>query len=82
MNIFTKIFTRTFQGVLYVAMNFLNFREPEIIPTEEGLISLPKFIKNKGKNTILVVTDESIFKLGLVNPLIEQAQKDNIPLFV
>lgn len=82
MNIFTKIFTRTFQGVLYVAMNFLNFKEPEIIPTEEGLISLPKFIKNKGKNTILVVTDESIFKLGLVNPLIERAQKDNIPLFV
>ena len=82
MNIFTKIFTRTFQGILYVAMNFLSFKEPKMIESEEGIKSLPNYVKSLGKKSILLVTDESLFSLGLVNPLIEQAKLDNVPLVV
>lgn len=82
MNIFTKIYARTFQGILYIAMNFLSFKEPTLIPNEEGIKSLPSFIKKINKTSILLVTDESIYNLGLTNPLIEQAQKENIPLHI
>ena len=82
MNIFTKIFTRTFQGILYVAMNFLSFKEPKMIESEEGIKSLPNYVKSLSKKSILLVTDESLFSLGLVNPLIEQAKLDNVSLVV
>lgn len=82
MNIFTKIYARSFQAILYVAMNFLSFKEPELIEDPEGIASLPRFIKSKGKQSILLVADRSVYKYGLANPIVEAAKKENIPLYV
>jgi alcohol dehydrogenase class IV len=55
MNTFFKAYCRIYQAVFKVATNFLNFREPELL---ESLDVLPAFIKDKGIESLLIVTDD------------------------
>lgn len=55
MNSLFKAYCRIYQGIFRIATNFLNFREPQLL---EGLEVLPNFIKDKGIDSVLIVTDD------------------------
>lgn len=55
MNCLYKAYSRIYQGAFKIAMNFLDFSEPQLL---DGLEVLPSFIKDKGIGSLLIVTDD------------------------
>lgn len=72
MNPFRKIYCRTFQTVLKISIPFLPYRKPKIV---RSVKVLPEILKKKKRTNVLIITDESIAKLGLTKRL-EKALKD------
>ena len=79
MNIFRKLYCRTFQGVMYLAIPLLPYRKPNMLQTIDELVNL---LTEKEKKSILLVTDKSIRGLGLTKELEEKTKKANITLAV
>lgn len=80
MNFLFKAYCRIYQGVFRIATNFLNFNQPQSI---EGLNILPKFMKDKGLNNILIVTDDVLHnKLNLLDGLKEGLQNEGLTYFI
>lgn len=78
MNIFKRFIFRTYQKGLYLASFFLNFSEP-IVTTGEGCSKeVYKAIKEMGKSHPLIVTDDSLYKLGLLDFLIKGLEENNV----
>lgn len=73
MNFLSKIYCRTFQAGFRIALPFLPYREPEIIPSCSEL--QPIFAK-EAIRSVLLVTDRGILTNGLVAPL-EQVLRDS-----
>lgn len=73
MNPFRKIYCRTFQTVLKISIPFLPYRKPKIVGSVKAL---PEILKKKKRTSVLIITDESIAKLGLMKRL-EKALKDH-----
>ena len=78
MNIFKKICIRSFQGVLYLATFFLNFREPKLLKGENSFKELCNLIKSKNKSKALLVTDEGLHKLEMDKLLYNELSNNNI----
>lgn len=78
MNCFSKCYCRCYQRIMYMASFLLPWRVPEQLSGEGSLADLPKFIKEKGWKSGLVVSDEMLVKLGLVEPLLEGMKKEGI----
>lgn len=66
MNIFKKIYCRTFQTIFRLAIPFLPYREPKILKTYQELIDI---LKSKSINNVLLVTGSNILNLGLTKEL-------------
>ena len=77
-----KCWYRTYQKVLKVAMCFMNWKEPELLPGEGAILRLPAFIKNKNINKVLIVTDKGLMNLHILDPLFEQLKKDKVDYVV
>ena len=77
-----KCWYRTYQKVLFLAMCLMNWKEPELLEGENAVLKLPAFIKNKGINRVLVVTDKGLMSLHLLDPLFEELKKEGIEYFV
>lgn len=73
MFILKKIGCRVFQTAFRLALPFLPYREPKIIPSCSELGSL---LKSKKNASVLIVTDAGIVRNGLVKP-VEEALKEN-----
>lgn len=73
MNPFRKIYCRTFQTVLKISIPFLPYRKPKILGSVKAL---PEILQKKKCSHVLIITDESIIKLGLTRRL-EKALADN-----
>ena len=69
MNIAKRLYSRAYQKVFKLVMPLLPWRKPELI--EGGIAALPKFIKKKCIDSVLLVTDKGISSLGLTTPLIK-----------
>lgn len=74
MNVIKRIYYRTFQAALKVALPVLPYRDPEIL---NDIASIPAMLKSKSKVKPLIVTDKTIRKLGLTNKL-ENALKGSV----
>lgn len=70
-----KAYYRVNQKVLKFAMCFMNWKEPELLEGEGAVLKLPTFIKNKGINKVLVVTDKGLMNLHILDPLFEELKK-------
>ena len=64
-----KCWYRTYQKVLKLAMCLMNWKEPELLEGEGAVLKLPAFIKDKGINKALVVTDKGLMNLHILDPL-------------
>jgi len=77
-----KFYYRINQKVLKFAMRFMNWKEPELLEGEGAVLKLPKFIKDKGINKVLVVTDKGLMSIHLLDPLFKQLSEDGIDYVV
>jgi alcohol dehydrogenase class IV len=66
MNFFQKVYCRTVQFGFKVALPILPYREPELI---HGMDDIVKLLKEKTKDSVILVTDKGIRGLGLTKPL-------------
>ena len=73
-----KIWYRIYQKVLKFAMRFMDWSEPTLLEGEGAVLRLPSFIKEKGINKVLVVTDKGLMGLHLLDPLFEELKKEGI----
>ena len=53
-------------------MNFLDWSEPHLLEGQGSVLRLPEFIKSKGINKVLVVTDKGLMGLHLLDPMFEK----------
>ncbi|MDE6385809.1 MAG: iron-containing alcohol dehydrogenase [Eubacterium sp.] len=67
-----KCYYRIYQTVFKVATNFLDWSEPQLLEGKGSILKLPEFVKSKGINKVLVVTDKGLMGLHLLDPLFEK----------
>ena len=77
-----KCWYRINQKVLKLAMCFMDWSEPELLEGDGAVLRLPKFIKDKNINKVLVVTDQGLMNLHLLNPMFEELKKQEIEYVV
>ena len=77
-----KFYYRVSQKVLKLAMCFMNWAEPQLLEGENAVLKLPKFIKDKGINKVLIVTDKGLMGLHLLDPLFEELKTQKVEYVV
>ena len=75
MNIFKKIYCRSFQTVFKIALPFLPYRKPKIIG---ALTEIPEILDKKKKICPIIITDPGIAKLGILNMLTDVFDKADV----
>ena len=77
MHIIKKLYYRTFQTALKIALPFLPYRNPEVV---NSVTKLPDILKSKQCSRVLIITDQGVRNLGLTRRL-EQALADSAITF-
>ncbi len=77
-NVFFKAFCRVYQKVIYLVEFFLPWGEPEMLTGPGSIKKLPSFVKSKGVDNVLIVTDKGLTSLGLLNSLYEELDKAGV----
>jgi len=75
MNIFKKIYCRSFQFCFKVALPILPYKRPK---TREALYLIPAILRRRKVNRLLIVTDKGLVRAGLLDLLTSVLEKDNI----
>ncbi|PKL24795.1 MAG: alcohol dehydrogenase [Spirochaetae bacterium HGW-Spirochaetae-3] len=63
------VWFRTYQSVMRLAVNFLDFSPPEVLQGAGSIKRLPDFIKSKGFSKVLIVTDKGLMAVHLLDGL-------------
>lgn len=79
MKFFTNIYARSYQKILYLFSAFINFREPTLIKGEKTIFDVPSLLKKNNRSKLLIVTDEILWSLGILKPLLNSLDKANFP---
>ena len=79
MNYLKKIYCRTFQTGLKIALPFLPYRKPKIVGSVKAL---PDIIQKKKCSKVLIITDAGIRKLGLTRRLETALTNAGIPFCI
>lgn len=77
-----KLYCRTYQTTMRLAIPLLPWRKPELLEGENSLLKLPKLIKGQGLQNILIVTDAGIIAIGLMNPLLQGLHEEKVNVFI
>ena len=77
-----KCWYRVCQRVLMLGMCFMDWSEPELLQGEGAVLRLPAFVKSKGINKVLVVTDKGLMGLHLLDPMFEELKKAEVEYVV
>lgn len=78
MNIVRRASCRVYQKVLYGAMFFLHFNEPELHEGPGSIKDIPLVLSAKHALHPLLITDPGIYKLGLHSPLLKVLDDNGI----
>lgn len=65
-----RLYARLFQKGLKVGMNFLPWREPELLVGPGSLEGLAGKVKSLGIDSVFIITDRNIAKLGLLDVML------------
>lgn len=79
MNQFKKIYCRTFQAGLKIALPFLPYRKPKVLGSVK---TIPGIVKKHKCSRVLIITDAGIIKLGLTRRLEKALTAEDIPYFI
>ncbi|MGI6767217.1 MAG: iron-containing alcohol dehydrogenase [Lentihominibacter sp.] len=78
MNLLYKTFCRTFQIGLKFGNYFLGYGFPQLIEGPGSVISLPKFIAEKGLNKVLIVAGRTTSSMGSFNDMLTTARETGL----
>jgi len=67
-----KVYYRSYQQVMKVAMYCMPWKEPFLLTGPGSIKKLPNLINEKGISSILIVTDPGLMKLNLLDDLFEE----------
>lgn len=73
-NLYCRIYQSVFRLVSYV----LPWRRPELLQGENSLNKLPKLIRSKGIDSVLIITDSGIASLGLMDGLLKGLKDEGV----
>ena len=62
-----RLYCRIYQMILRGVSGFLPWRMPELLQGKGSIKRLPVFIKEKGIESLLIVTDKGIRSIGLMD---------------
>lgn len=79
MNAVKRVYCRTFQTVLKVAIPFLPYRTPKVVGSVR---KLPDILRKQKCRCLLIITDQGIRKLGLLRPLERTLKESKIPYVI
>ena len=65
-----------------LGMCFMDWSEPTLLEGDGAVLKLPKFVKDKGINKVLVVTDKGLMSLHLLDPMLEELKKQGVEYVV
>ncbi|PIC90814.1 alcohol dehydrogenase [Sporosarcina sp. P21c] len=65
-----RVYARLFQRGLKVGMNFLPWREPELLVGPGSVEGLAGKVKSLGLDNVFIITDRNIAKLGLLDVML------------
>lgn len=77
-----KCWYRIYQSAFKLAMSFLDWSEPHLLEGKGSVLKLPEFIKSKGINKVLVVTDKGLMGLHLLDPMFEKLTEAGVEYVV
>ena len=77
-----KAFFRAYQSVFKIAMFAFDWTEPETLEGPGAIRKLPEFIKSKGVNKVLIVTDKGLMSIHLLDSLFEELTKAGVEYVV
>lgn len=77
-----KLYCRIYQVIFKLVSYFLPWRKPQLLDGENSLNKLPKLIKSKGIESVLVVTDKGIASLGLMDKMLSGFSDESITYIV
>lgn len=73
-----RAFCRTYQGVFKVGMYAIPWGMPETLEGPGSVRKLPAWIKEKGFDNVLVVTDKGLMGLGLLDSMFEAMKEEGV----
>ena len=73
-----KAFFRVYQQTFRVAMCVFDWSEPTLLEGPGAIKKLPEFIKSKGLDKVLVVTDKGLMGIHLLDSLFEELEKAGV----
>ena len=79
MNIFKKLYCRTFQAALKLALPLMPYREPMLLNDYANLVDV---LMKEGKRNVLLVTDKGVRGLGLTRKLEQTLQQSGLRLTI
>lgn len=78
MNIFKRLYARTFQKIMYLGAFFINFSEPKLFKGEKAINKTIELFKSKNISNIFIPVADSIYKLGLIDEYLKNLKENNI----
>ncbi len=81
-SVLLKAYCRAYQGIFRVAVNFLDWKEPELVKGAGCVKKLPEVVKANGHMSVLVVTDKGLMNLHLLDGLFEGLEKAGVKYVV
>ena len=77
-----KAYYRAYQKVMKIALFVFDWSEPELLEGPGAIKRLPQFVKNKGFDNVLVVTDKGLTSLHLLDGLYEKLDEVGVKYVV
>ena len=77
-----KAYYRAFQKVMKIALYAFDWSEPELLEGPGAIKELPEFIKSKGINSVLIVTDKGLMNLHMLDSLFEKLDEAGVDYVV
>lgn len=78
MNIFKRLYARTFQKIMYLGAFFINFSGPKLFKGEKAINKTIELFKSKNISNIFIPVADSIYKLGLIDEYLKYLKENNI----
>lgn len=79
VNIFKKLYCRTFQTIFRIAIPLLPYHEPQILANNDELISI---LLDNNTKSVLFVTDAGLTNLGLYNNLVDEMRQKGVKVSI
>ncbi len=79
VNIFKKLYCRTFQTIFRIAIPLLPYHEPQILANNDELISV---LLDNNTKSVLLVTDAGLTNLGLYNNLVDEMRQNGVKVSI